>query len=220
MDSALFIALLLCGASIFGYFCGNFSLSYLLAKRRGFDIRTQGTGNAGASNAAVTMGWKIGVLVGFCDIMKCFIAVLAVKLIFSGLGLFNISDLYRLAPYIAGVSCVLGHMHPFYLRFRGGKGFASYLGMVLAINWKLFIIIGLGILAVALISNYIVMGTMLTMVSFPLAIFIFEKNLIAALIAAALSLLIIYRHRKNLLAIVRGEERKISGVFGKKKKKD
>ena len=217
MNTTEIKVLVLAAVALFGYFCGNFSLSYLLAKKRGFDIRSQGTGNAGASNAAVTMGWKVGVLVGLCDIMKCFIATLAVRITLSAMGAFAVSDVYLLAPYVAGVCCVIGHMHPCYMKFRGGKGFASYLGMVLAINWKLFIVIGLGILAVALISNYIVMGTMITMVSFPVATYILERNLIASLIVATLSLLIIYRHRRNLVAIARGEERKITGVFKKKK---
>ena len=198
-------------AIIWGYFMGCFSLSYLLAKKRGFDIRTRGSNNAGASNAAVTMGWKIGVLVGFCDIMKCFIAVLAVRLIGSHFGLSEI------LPYVTGISCVLGHMHPFYLKFRGGKGFASYLGMIMAIDWKFFFMLVAGILLVALISDYIVMGTMLTMVSFPVFVFFFKSAIIMAILLALLSTLIIYRHRKNLVDIIHGNERKISAVFKKKK---
>ena len=207
MEKYLFIA----ASIIFGYFMGCFSLSYLLAKKRGFDIRTKGSNNAGASNAAVTMGWKIGVLVGFCDIMKCFIAVLAVRLVG------NYFPLPEILPYLTGISCVLGHMHPFYLKFRGGKGFASYLGMIMAIDWKFFFLLVAGILLVALISDYIVMGTMLTMVSFPVYAFFFKHVIIAAVILALLSALIIYRHRKNLVDIIHGNERKISAVFKKKK---
>lgn len=193
--------------ALVGYFFGCFSLSSLIAKRKGFDIRSRGSKNAGASNAAVTMGWKIGVLVGFCDIMKCFIPVLAAKLIFP--------DLY-LVPYIAGICCVLGHMHPFYMNFRGGKGFASYLGMILAIDWRIFLIIGVILLAAALISNYIVLGTLSTMVSFPVLSYVFYRNYIAAIMVAMLSLLILYRHRKNFVSIAKGEERKIFSVLKKK----
>lgn len=211
MNKILLTALIYAAVALFGYFMGCFSLSYLLAKKRGFDIRTRGSNNAGASNAAVTMGWKIGVLVGFCDIMKCFIAVLAVRLIVSPY------DPYSLAAFIAGVACVIGHMHPFYMKFRGGKGFASYLGMIMAIDWKFFLILVAAILVVAFISDYIVMGTMITMLSFPVFSFFFKHSIIAAVITGLLSILIIYRHRNNLSDIIHGRERKISAVFKKKK---
>lgn len=209
MNEIVRTILIYAGVVLFGYLCGCFSLSYLLAKIRGFDIRKVGTKNAGASNAAVTMGWKIGVLVGFCDTIKCFIAVLTVSLVLKG-------DGYGLAPYIAGISCVVGHMHPFYLKFRGGKGFASYLGMIMAIDWKFFIILVVGIFLVALISDYIVAGTMLTMVSFPVFNLILGHSLVAAILTALLSALIIFRHRKNLSDIFHGRERKISALFKKK----
>lgn len=210
MKEILLTALIYAAVAIFGYFMGCFSLSYLLAKKRGFDIRTRGSNNAGASNAAVTMGWKIGVLVGFCDIMKCFIAVLVVRLLVSDY------DPYSLVTFITGVACVLGHMHPFYMRFRGGKGFASYLGMILAIDWRFFLVLIAAILVVALLSDYIVMGTLITMVSFPFYSFFSRHSLIAALIPGLLSLLILFRHRNNFSDIINGRERRISAVFKKK----
>ena len=143
--------------------------------------------------------------------MKCFIAVLVVRIIVSHFGL------SEMLPYLTGVSCVLGHMHPFYLKFRGGKGFASYLGMIMAIDWKFFFMLVAGILLVALISDYIVMGTMLTMVSFPIFVFFFKSAIIMAILLALLSALIIFRHKKNLIDIIHGKERKISAVFKKKK---
>ena len=81
MDKTLIAILIYLGIALFGYLLGCFSISHTIAKKRGFDIRTKGTKSAGASNAAVTMGWKIGVLVGFCDIMKGFIAVFIVSVI-------------------------------------------------------------------------------------------------------------------------------------------
>lgn len=210
MKEIFLTALIYAAVALFGYFMGCFSLSYLLAKKRGFDIRTRGSNNAGASNAAVTMGWKIGVLVGFCDIMKCFIAVLAVRLIVSDF------DPLALAPFITGVACVLGHMHPFYMKFRGGKGFASYLGMIMAIDWKFFFVLVAAILVVALLSDYIVMGTLVTMVSFPFYSFFSRHSIIVAILPALLSILILYRHRKNFSDIINGRERKISAVFKKK----
>lgn len=203
-------------AAIIGYLAGGFSLSYILARRRGFDIRKTGTKNAGASNAAVTMGWKIGVLVGACDIFKGFAAVLAVKLICRAAFPALASEL-SVIGVVTGIFCVIGHMHPAYLRFRGGKGFATYLGMILGIDWKFFLIVGVLIILVSLLSDYIVMGTMVTMVSFPVYNILWRKSAVAAIVTATLSLYIIYRHRKNLDDILHGRERRISGLYKKKK---
>lgn len=208
MNEVLKTVLIYALCAVVGYFFGCFSLSSLLAKRQGFDIRNRGSKNAGASNAAVTMGWKAGVLVGFCDIMKCFLPVLIIKLCFPA---------YPIAPYVAGIACVLGHMHPFYLGFRGGKGFASYLGMILAVNWKVFLIVGVILLVVSFASNYIVVGTVSTMISFPIFSYIFDRQLIAVILVSCLSLIIIFRHRKNLVDIAHGRERKILSVLKKKK---
>lgn len=213
MDKTLITVLIYLGIALFGYLFGCFSISYAIAKKRGFDIRTQGTKNAGASNAAVTMGWKIGVLVGFCDIMKGFIAVFIVQLIFK-------ESAYILAPYVAGVACVIGHMHPFYLKFRGGKGFASYLGMILAIDWLVFLIIVALVLTISLLSDYIVLGTLTTMISFPIFNLIFHRDIVAVIMTAALSAIIIFRHRNSLVNIFKGKERRISAVFFKKKSRE
>ena len=105
---------------LIGYLLGSLNLATLLAKRRGVDIRAGGSGNPGASNTVTLMGWKAGVLVALHDIGK---GILAVWLC---------AKLFPAVPFsgaVAGVACVLGHIFPFYLHFRGGKGFATYLGI-------------------------------------------------------------------------------------------
>ena len=79
-------------------------------------------------------------------------------------------DLSRtpLLGFIAGVACVLGHMFPFYLKFKGGKGFASYLGMILAINWKVALCILAAVVILTVLTDYIVVGTVTSVVSFPI----------------------------------------------------
>ena len=184
---------------LIGYLLGSLNLAVLLAKRKGVDLRAGGSGNPGASNTVTLMGWKAGVLVALHDIGKAFLAVWLCTKLFPAL------------PYsgaIAGVSCVLGHIFPFYLRFRGGKGFASYLGMTLALNWKFALAIGLAIILVVLITDYIVVGTMVTVVSFP--VFCAIKHLyITALLLCVASLVIIYKHRANLVRIYNGTEIKV-----------
>ena len=175
---------------------GSLNLATLLAKRRGVDLRAGGSGNPGASNTVTLMGWKAGALVAIHDIFKAFLAVWLCRRLFPAL------------PYvgvIAGVCSVLGHIFPFYLHFRGGKGFASYLGMALALDWKFALAIGLVIIIVVLITDYIVAGTMATVVSFPIYNAIRQQYVTALLLAAA-TLLIIWKHRENLVRICKGTE--------------
>lgn len=202
------LAYVICAVT--GYLCGCFSLSYILAKARGFDIRTRGTNNAGASNAVITLGVKAGVAVGACDIFKAFIPVLVLSLIFSG------AD-YPLVKHITAVSCVIGHMHPFYLKFRGGKGFASYIGATLAINWWFGLLVVAGILLLAFITDYIVSGTFFTITALPLFVWLYDKSWIGAIILAALSLLILIRHYKNIKSIINGTEKSVRESLLKKK---
>ena len=181
---------------LIGYLLGSLNLAVLLAKRRGVDLRAGGSGNPGASNTVTLMGWKAGALVAIHDIFKAFLAVWLCRRLFPAL---------PYAGVIAGVCSVLGHIFPFYLHFRGGKGFASYLGMALALDWKFALAIGLVIIIVVLITDYIVAGTMATVVSFPIYNAIRQQYVTALLLAAA-TLLIIWKHRENLVRICKGTE--------------
>ena len=112
---------------LIGYLLGSLNLATLLAKLKGVDLRAGGSGNPGTANTVSLMGWKAGVLVGAHDIGKAILAVWLCMRLFPDL------------PYcgaVAGVACVLGHIFPFYMGFRGGKGFAAYLGMTAALNWR------------------------------------------------------------------------------------
>ena len=156
-----------------------------------------GGGNWGASNAAILMGWGAGVTVAVHDIGKSALAVILARIVFPEL------------PFIgtvAGVASVLGHIFPFYLKFRGGKGFASYLGMTLALNWKLALVVMALVLVVTLMTDYIVMGTTLTIVSVPVYMGIAEHSLLLALMLCIASLVIIYKHRMNYVRIWKGTE--------------
>ena len=109
-----------------GYLFGCFNLAYIISKVKKVDLQNTGSKNLGVSNTFITVGKGFGVLVGACDIFKCTIVILLAKAIFPDIGYL---------PYIAGIACVIGHMFPFYLKFKGGKGFASFLGMSLGIHW-------------------------------------------------------------------------------------
>lgn len=181
-----------------GYLCGCSNLAYFLAKARGFDIRTRGSNNAGASNATVTMGLKAGVAVAIHDAAKAFLPALAASLLFPSL---------PLAGAVVGVGAVLGHIFPFYLGFQGGKGFASFLGMILALDWQFFFAILLAALLITLITDYIAIATLTTAISFPTYLFFFRQAgwLIVAVICIA-TLVILCKHAINIRRIVTGQE--------------
>lgn len=197
--------------AVVGYLCGCFSLSFLLGKLKGFDIRTRGTNNAGASNAVITLGAKAGVAVGACDIFKSLIPVIVLSLIFPSAG-------YPLVKFITGVACVAGHMHPFYMGFRGGKGFATFIGMMLGICWWFGLCVLAGVVLVAYLTDYIVSGTILTITALPLFILFYEANWIGAVIVGAMSLIILFRHRKNLVRMADRTESSVRETLLKKER--
>ena len=173
------------------YLLGSSSMSYYLAKLNHVDIRSKGSKNLGASNAMMLMGWKAGIIVGLHDIGKSALAVILANAFFSEL------------PYIgaaAGVASVLGHIFPFYLRFKGGKGFASFIGMSLAINWKFALILLVVVVIVTLITDYIVVGTVTTIISFPTYMGFASRSYVLPLILFIATAVIIY----NIVRILCG----------------
>ena len=184
-------------AILIGYLLGCSSMAWYLAKLNKVNIRGGGSGNLGGSNVTVLMGWKAGILTTVHDVAKSMLAVWLAQLIFPDV---------PCAGAVAGVSAVLGHIFPFYLKFKGGKGFASYIGMILVLNWKFaLIIIGLVVL-VTVVSDYIVMGTTLTVVSSPIYFGLTSGSLLLAGILCVASVVIIYLHRANYVRIYKGTE--------------
>ena len=184
-------------AILIGYLLGCSSMSFYLSKLNGVDLRSKGSKNLGASNAMMLMGWKAGILVGIHDIGKAIISVLLANALFL--------DLPHIGA-VAGVACVWGHIFPFYLRFKGGKGFASFLGMALALNWKAGLCLLLVVAIVTLVTDYIVVGTVTTILSFPAYMGFATQSYILPLIILTASLLIIYKHRENFVRIYKGTE--------------
>ena len=189
-----------------GYLIGNFNLAYIVAKAKGFDIRSKGSNNPGASNAAITMGWKMGVAVALADILKAALAVMIFRTVFDS----------EFAGMWAGVAAVMGHMYPFWMKFKGGKGFASFAGMALGMDWRYFAIIGAAVILVILISDYIVLGTLTAVISFPISWGIINHTFWALLIAGV-STIIILKHIPNYIKMAKGTEFKVSKVLFKKK---
>ena len=181
---------------LMGYILGCSNMAWYLAKAANANLRGSGTGNLGASNAVVLLGWKAGVLTAVHDVGKAALAVLIAGWLLPD------SEYIKAA---AGVASVLGHIFPFYLKFKGGKGFASYFGMTLALNWKLALVVGVAIIAVTLITDYIVCGTLTTILSVPLYLG-FTRSWMMALILMIATAVILYKHRENYPRMLNGTE--------------
>lgn len=182
---------------LLSYILGSSNMAKYLAAIKQVDLTAGGSGNLGASNAVILMGWGAGVLTALHDIGKSALAVILARLVFPD------------APYIgaaAGVAAVLGHIFPFWMKFKGGKGFASYLGMTLALNWKFAIAVLLLVVAVTLITDYIVAATTTTIVLVPIGLGFLTQSWVLPLILLIASLVIAWKHRENYVRIYNGTE--------------
>ena len=180
-----------------GYFLGCSNMAYYLSKIKKADLRAGGSGNLGASNATALLGWKAGITVAVHDIAKAALAVIAARTVFPETACIGA---------VAGVASVLGHIYPFYLKFKGGKGFASYFGMTLALNWKFALVIAVLVFLATVITDYIVTGTTLTILAVPVYLGIAEHSVLLALTLCIATAVIVYKHRMNYVRIYKGTE--------------
>ena len=195
----------LCCAGI-GYVFGSISPSYIVGKLKKVDLRTTGTKNLGASNTFMHFGRFWGALVMLFDIFKAFAAVKLCQFLFHELAF---------AGLVAGSTSVLGHNYPFYLKFKGGKGLASYGGFILGVSPILFLLLLFCCIAFALIFNYGCAIALSAAVLFPILVGIKFGSVFAFLITAVCSVSLFYKHIENLHRIRAGEETKFRTFIGK-----
>lgn len=197
---------------IMGYVFGNIVISYIIGKiKAGIDIRQHGTNNAGASNVAVTVGYKYAVIAYVVDILKGVAPVVIARVSFHDL---------TYAPAVAGCGAVVGHIFPFVIKFKGGKGFATYIGIALGLTPLAGFIFGIGAIIVGIISDRIVISTVLVTSFYPFYFWILKGSEYTAsfLILFFTSLIVIYKHRDNIKRIIKNTEPRISKNFRKHKK--
>jgi glycerol-3-phosphate acyltransferase PlsY len=190
---------------LIGYAFGCIQPAYFLSKIVGkMDIREHGSGNAGASNITAIMGWKCGFIVGLVDILKGIFAVLVAKWIYP-----NSPDL----AYLSGIMAIIGHIFPFYMKFRGGKGVATLVGMMFGLNWKLGMLFGLLVALPALLADYIVAGSFTVFITLPIVTYILGYPIVFTLMSVCLTILCFYLHRANIQRIINKEELNVSTVI-------
>ena len=191
--------LVILGAYLLG--CSN--MAVYLAKLKNVDLGG-GSGNPGTSNATLLMGWRAGIVVAIHDIGKGVLAVWLAELLFPELAYIGA---------VAGVACVLGHIFPVFMKFKGGKGFAAYIGMILALNWKFALIALVILVIVTVVTDYIVLGTVVTVVSAPMALGLLTHSLILAAILSVATVVILCKHRENYVRIWKRTEIGLSVMF-------
>lgn len=182
----------------------------IVGKYKNINIRNSGSKNAGASNTTVLLGWRYGFIVAFIDVMKAVISLVLIAIILDKyIFLFEIQILLL---YINALFVVIGHNFPITMNFKGGKGTASFFGVLLFLNWK-FAVMGLVILLIfAFVSNYFVTGTFMLYLSFIMyTAYTFGRG--ATYIAFLFTILFIVKHRENFKRIMNKEEVKLSTLF-------
>lgn len=200
------------GSMIIGYFIGCINLSYIISRLKGFDIRHVGSGNAGASNLVIVIGKKIGLFVAVLDVMKAFMAFRMAQFIFPDAYVGMISY----AGVIAGVGAVIGHVFPFYMGFKGGKGLACYGGTVLAIDYRLFVVLFILALLIAIVTDYICFAPITMSFIVPISLGVIYNTWIPSAIIAVASAVLLYKHRENLSRIRAGEELRFHFLWRRK----
>ena len=182
---------------LLSYILGSSNMAKYIAAVKKVDLSAGGSGNPGASNAVILMGWGAGALTAVHDIGKSALAVVLARLMFPDLPLIGAT---------AGVASVLGHIYPFWMKFKGGKGFASYLGMTIALHWKFAIAVLLLVVVVTLITDYIVAATTTTIVIVPIGLGLLSGSWLLPLVLLIASAVIAWKHRENYVRMYNGTE--------------
>jgi glycerol-3-phosphate acyltransferase PlsY len=197
-------------ALLIGYLFGCFQTSYFISKMVSQkDIREIGSGNAGASNVTSELGWKYGILTGFSDVLKAYIPTQIVLYIFPG----AYQPLNLIA--LAGTGAVLGHIYPFFLDFRGGKGIACYIGLLLAMDWQIGVATIIGLIFITIITDYVAVGSIALYIIIPLLAYYSNHSDVLIGCAVVLFGVGMIKHWINVQRILGGTETGLRSVFKK-----
>lgn len=198
--------------AIIAYAIGSISFSVIFSKKMaGFDVREKGSGNAGSTNVLRTVGKKAAALTLICDILKGIVAILLAVL----LG-YIVKELdSALLVQIASIAVIVGHTYPAFFGFKGGKGVATSLGVLLLINWQIGLICLVFALVIMALTRMVSAGSVLAAILFPvLTLFIGKQFFIVPgnyfIFSIIMALIVSFNHRSNISRILDGQENKIS----------
>ena len=205
------------GTIIFGYAIGCLHGSVVAQILSGVNLKETGVNNAGASNATIVLGKKYGALVAAIDIGKGAVVVLFARFFAENAGLPG--EITALLLFLAGAAAVIGHNFPFHMNFNGGKGTATVIGVLIAIDWKIGLIGFALFVIVALVTDYLVFGVLMLYVTL-IAIAIGAEGQWPAIVAVLLFGIAIWKHLENFQRMKNRSEKQVSSVFKKKQSKN
>lgn len=189
------------------YLIGSISFAIIFSKKfAGFDVREKGSNNAGTTNVLRTVGKKAAALTLICDILKGVVAVLIAML---AANIWEETDA-ELLKYLAGLMAIIGHTFPVYYGFKGGKGVATSLGVLLVVNPQIGIICLVFALIIMIATRMVSLGSVLAATLFPILTVFMVDSFGAKVISILIALLVIFNHRSNIKRLKNGTENKIS----------
>ena len=199
--------------AIISYLIGSVNFSVIISKKvAGFDVREKGSGNAGSTNVLRSVGKGAAALTLVCDILKGVVAIL----IAIGIGSIVQNTDKALLVQIAGIAVVIGHTFPMFFKFKGGKGVATSLGILLMTNWQIGLICLVFALVLIILTQMVSLGSCAAAILFPvLTLFIKEHFIVSEgtdyfIYSVILAIIILYNHRENIKRMLNGTENKIS----------
>ena len=198
--------------AVIAYAIGSVNFSIIFSKKfAGFDVREKGSGNAGTTNMLRSVGKGLAALTLICDILKGIVAVLVAYWIGKIAGESVKSEIL---VQLAGFFAVFGHTFPVYFGFKGGKGVATSLGILLLVNWQIGLICLIFAILVMAITRMVSLGSIMAAILFPvLTIFIRDHYIVDGnyiIFGIAMAVFVVFNHRSNLKRIYKGEENKLS----------
>ncbi|MBK5245994.1 MAG: glycerol-3-phosphate 1-O-acyltransferase PlsY [Peptostreptococcaceae bacterium] len=182
---------------IVAYLLGNISPSIILGKKYGIDIKSQGSGNAGTTNALRVLGRKAGIITFAGDVMKGVVAVL--------LGRYVGGETIAMA---CGLLAFGGHVWPIFFRFKGGKGAATAVGVITAINPVMGIVVALVVVVIVLITRRISVASIICSLLFPFMANLYNPDYLWW--SLIMAVIILYKHKENINRLMKGEEPKMN----------
>ncbi len=198
---------------IIAYLIGSINFSVILSKKiAGFDVREKGSGNAGSTNMLRSVGKGAAALTLICDVLKGVIAIVIAIILGN---IFQVED-KALLVQIAGVAVVLGHTFPIFFGFKGGKGVATSLGILLMTNWQIGLICLVFALVLMILTRMVSLGSCMAAVLFPILTLFIRENYIVSegssyfIYSVILALIVLYNHRSNIKRTLNGTENKLS----------
>ena len=194
------------------YLLGSIPTGYLVARAKGVDIRTVGSGNIGATNVFRILGKPAGIFVLLADALKGWIAVRVFAPLLVGWMIppDSLDNAREIGAIVAGLGAVVGHNYTCWLHFKGGKGIATSAGVLTAlVPWALLIIFAVWVI-VFLLTRYVSLGSICAAAVLPFATWLTTRSLLLTIVTSAMTSLAIYKHKGNIQRLLNGKENRIS----------